>query len=108
MARHLAGQLAPMGDDLKAAAGETLQAEVISRDPLPPFVQAEFTKALTALFERAKVSFSTDPSQTTGLVVRMGGAELAWTLDTYIDGLEALIGEHLATNVDHKAIPHEP
>jgi F-type H+-transporting ATPase subunit b len=107
MARHLAGQIKPMTADLGRAAGQAATAVVTSHDVLPAaaqmIVSGEFEKA----FPNVPVTFKTDSAQAPGLVLRMGGGQVAWTVDSYIDGLGALISDQLATSQNLKAQRHE-
>jgi F-type H+-transporting ATPase subunit b len=41
--------------------------------------------------------FTTDPTQSPGLSLRLGGAQLGWTVDSYIDGLERLLHDQAGT-----------
>lgn len=106
MAHHLIGQLKPMADDLKAAAGNAIGAVVTSRDALTPSTQQGLTIEVTALFPNAAVSFETDATQAPGLVMRIGGAQLAWTVESYIDGLEASMEDRLAQSPNRQASSH--
>ncbi len=96
MAQHLVVQLEPMARDLKNAAGNATEAVVSSRDPLAMSTQDTLVAALKIIFPEVAATFTADESQTPGLVLRIGGAQLAWTVDSYIDGLDALIGAQLA------------
>lgn len=107
MAYHLIRQLKPMAADLRRAAGEPAMAVVSSHEPLPAAAHDVLAAKLKALFPEVRVQFDTDAEQAPGLVLRMGGAQLAWTVDSYIDGLDALIAEHLAKGVDLKEQDHE-
>jgi F-type H+-transporting ATPase subunit b len=80
---------------------------VTSHEPLPKSAQVGFAAELKAVFPSVLVQFDTDADQAPGLVLRMGGAQLAWTVDSYIDGLETLIGQQLAGGGALKVKPHE-
>lgn len=97
MAQNLLLQLEPMADDLKNAAGDAIEAVVSSRDPIPAPTQDMLVAELKTIFPDVAVTFAADASQAPGLVLRIGGAQLAWTVDSYIDGLDALIGAQLAS-----------
>jgi len=102
IARHLALQIGPMADNLRKAAGAAVRAVaggavVTSQQALPEAVQADLTAELHKIFPALAVQFETAPSQAPGLVLRLGGAQLTWTTDSYIDGLEAEVAEQLAT-----------
>ena len=64
--------------------------------------QEDLAAEVKDLFPQAVVKFEADENQAPGLLLRIGGAQVAWTVDAYIDGLEALIAERLS-NTDLKA-----
>ncbi|MDV7143254.1 F0F1 ATP synthase subunit B [Tropicimonas sp. TH_r6] len=96
MARHLARQAAAMAPEIRAAAGQGRAAVVTSRTALPDAEQAHFAESFAGILPGATLRFETDPDQSPGMVLRLGGAQLAWTVDSYLDGLEAQYGEQLA------------
>jgi F-type H+-transporting ATPase subunit b len=102
MAQHLVSKIKPMAEDLNRAAGQAKLAVVTSHQPLSAPAQDGLTAELRALFPQVKVDFRTDPDQSPGLALRIGGAHLSWTVESYIDGLEALITEQLASGADLK------
>lgn len=96
IATHLARRIVPMAEDLQRAAGEAKMAVVSSHAALPEPVQSDLKDELSQVFPGVDVQFRTDDTLAPGLSLRLGGAQLAWTVDTYVDGLDALIAEHLA------------
>ncbi|MEB8386515.1 F0F1 ATP synthase subunit B [Rhodobacteraceae bacterium KMM 6894] len=106
MAQHLLTQIKPMAADMTRAAGQATAAIITSHDTLPDPVQDSLRAELRAVFPQVAVTFQTDPDQSPGLVLRMGGAQLAWTVDTYIDGLDASIAKHLTKGPDPRAKTH--
>lgn len=88
-----AGRLADMGDDLREAAGDARQAVALTRDPLPEEVQARLRSDLGDVLEGVSLRFEVDPGQSPGLNLRLGGAQLGWTVDSYLNGLEATLAE---------------
>ncbi len=107
MARHLIKKIKPMAPDLRRAAGQASVAIVTSHEALPAPVEEELTSELRNLFPQISLQFETDTNQAPGLVLRVGGAQLAWTVDSYIDGLDALIEEQLAAGSDNRVQSHE-
>jgi F-type H+-transporting ATPase subunit b len=107
MTHHLLHKIGPMATDLKRAAGKAASAVVSSHAPLPQAAQEDLTAELETVFPGIAVRFDEDAEQSPGLVLRMGGAQLAWTVDTYIDGLDALILEKLTDGVALKAQDHD-
>lgn len=107
MAHHLARKIKPMVPDLRRAAGQPTEAVITSHDPLSAPVEEELTLELQGAFPRITLRFATDKKQAPGLVLRVGGAQLAWTVDSYIDGLSALIEDQLAAGSDARMQSHE-
>lgn len=97
IAQHLAKQIAPMAEQLRMAAGKSKAAVISSRAALPKPAQADLTRSLQTIFPDASVQFEADGDQPAGIVLRIGGAQLDWTVDGYIEGLGALMAEHLAS-----------
>ena len=95
MAEQLIRKIGPMAADLRTAAGAAASAVIYSHAPLPPGVTDRLTSGLAPLFPEVALDFRTDPEQAPGLVLRIGGAQVAWTLDNYIDGLEARVADRL-------------
>lgn len=102
IAHQLVRKIRPMTEELRSAAGQAGAATITSRDPLPPEVQEGLTAELAALFPGVRVGFETDSEQAPGLVLRMGGAQVAWSIDSYVDGLDALISDQLSRGADLK------
>ncbi len=100
MGHHLAGKIAAMAPELRRAAGQAAEAVVTSHEALPATVQKDLTRDLRAVFPQIAVRFESDDTQAPGLVVRMGGAQVAWTVESYIDELDALIEGQLAVGSD--------
>lgn len=96
MAHHLAGQIKSTAADLRHTAGQPASAVVTSHEMLLSSAQDELTAELRAVFPEIAMRFETDEKQSPGLVLRMGGAELAWTVDSYVDGLDAVIADQLS------------
>lgn len=107
MAHQLTKQMKPMVSDLRRAAGHFTEAVVTSHTPLPTSVQDEMTMEVQAVFPKVSLRFEMDAEQAPGLVLRLGGAQLAWTVDSYIDGLNKLMEEQLAAGTDLKAQSYE-
>lgn len=91
IAAHVAGRLAPLSRDLLEAAGESTDAVAITRDPLPGNARDRLNVDLQKVIPKVTLRFETDPAQAPGLILRLGGAQVAWTVDTYVDGLDALL-----------------
>lgn len=101
MAHRFLVQIRSAAKELKRAAGDATTATVLSREPLPPSVQDSIKRELETVFPQVDTEFETDATQSTGLVLRIGGAELAWTVDTYFDGLEDVMAAQLAKGASY-------
>ena len=87
IARHLGQRLENLAPDLRTAAGRAEEATITSHDDLPQSGRDDLTAKLKAVFPDVSVRFETDPDQSPGLVLRIGGAELDWTVGGYVDSL---------------------
>jgi F-type H+-transporting ATPase subunit b len=96
MALHLMHKIQPMIADMGRATGQAKTAVLTCRDPMSSAAKNAVTAALQVHFPDIQVRFETDAAQAPGLMLRMGGAQVAWTVDSYIDGLDALVAEQLA------------
>ncbi len=86
-----ATRLATMSHDLKAAAGDSRTAVVTTQAPLDEALRRRLEKQVATAVPGVAVQFATDSDQSPGLVLRLGGAQLGWTVDSYVDGLAALL-----------------
>ncbi|MBJ3762017.1 F0F1 ATP synthase subunit delta [Maribius pontilimi] len=100
MARHLAQKLGPMAQDLRRAAAKVSEAVVTSQGPLSQAGRQAVQSELQDVFPDISVRFETDEEQSPGLVLRMGGAEVAWTVETYLEGLASMIDAELVSGRD--------
>ncbi|MGB8635999.1 MAG: hypothetical protein WCD66_00510 [Rhodanobacteraceae bacterium] len=94
---HASGRLAAMADDLRKAAGDSLQAVALTHEPLPEAVRKRLSTELAQLIPGITVTFRSEPGQAPGLSLRLGGAQVEWTVDSYIDGLDGLLA-----NIGHE------
>ncbi|AJE48441.1 ATP synthase subunit B [Celeribacter indicus] len=90
---HAADRFDDMAEHLRKAAGSSRTAVVTTRDPLPPDVRQTLDSDLSARLPGVAVEFRTDPATAPGLTLRLGGAQVAWTVDSYLDGLEDLLDQ---------------
>lgn len=96
IARHVSAQLKPIARELSHAAGNSTEAVATTRDILPEAARAQIQADIVKLLPGIALRFDTDPQQAPGLVLRVGGAHVAWTVDSYTDEFEALLNERLA------------
>ena len=106
VARHLIARIEPVTADLRTAAGQATEAVISSRAPLGSDVRETLRSAIVAAFPGVTVEFETDADQSPGLVMRMGGAQLAWTVESDVDGLDASITARLAGGGDLESASH--
>lgn len=95
--RHIGKQLEPMAAELKQAAAGSQQALVTTRDALPVATQNLLQQHVEQWLPKVSLSFATDAQQAPGLVMQVGGAQVAWTTDSYMDELAELLTQHAST-----------
>jgi F-type H+-transporting ATPase subunit b len=103
IAAHLARKISGMAEDLQHAAGEAAAGVVTTHAALPGDVKDQITTELSHRFPGIVLRFDVDASHSPGLSLRLGGAHLAWTVESYIDDLGALMAEDLAAAADMRA-----
>ncbi len=86
-------RLPEMTDDLRDAAGDSRNAVVTTRGALTTNLEASIRDALGTALPGTEVRFETDASLSPGLSLRMGGAQLGWTVDAYVDGLRHMLDD---------------
>ena len=101
--RHIGKRLEPLVAELDKAAGDSTQAIATTREPLPETAQSELKTELTKLMPAMTLRFETDAEQAPGLVLRVGGAQVAWTIDSYTDEFDALLNERLTSGTSGRA-----
>ncbi len=93
IALHAASRLRGVAEALRDGAGEAREAVALTRDALPAEVQAEVRAALKDALPGFALRFDTDPALPPGLSLRLGGAQAGWTVDSYLDGLDAALDD---------------
>ncbi len=84
-------RLPAMAGDLARAAGESREAIVTTQSALPGDLQADLERRIIGALPEIKVQFRTDPGNAPGLGLRVGGAQLGWTTDSYVGGLKQIL-----------------
>lgn len=87
LVRHISKRLAPLAAELKDAAGENQNAVATTHEALPEAAQVQLQADINQLLPSLTLKFVIDPEQAPGLVLRVGGAQIAWTIDSYADEL---------------------
>lgn len=98
IALHVTAKLKPMASDLLAATGSAQEAVASTHTRLSEQAKATLTDALAALIPELPLRFVVDEAQAPGLVLRIGSAQVAWTVDSYTEELVGLLTERLATD----------
>lgn len=92
--RHIGKQLQPMAGELVQASAGSKKAQVTTRDALPAATQVLVQAEVQQWLPDVALSFVTDALQAPGLVMQVGGAQVAWTTDSYMDELAELLSQH--------------
>lgn len=86
-------RLPDMAADLREATGDSSEAVVTTQRPLPDELCARIRDTITHAVPGSRVSFETDAALSPGLSLRMGGAQLEWTVEAYVDGLADMLDD---------------
>ncbi|HNP37564.1 MAG TPA: hypothetical protein PKK10_17085 [Woeseiaceae bacterium] len=97
--RHVSKQLQVIAGELSHAAGDSTEAVASTRDALPEAARLRMQAEVEKLLPGMTLRFATDPQQAPGLILRVGGAQVAWTIDSYTDEFDALLDERTSARV---------
>lgn len=103
--RHVSARLQPIASELLQAAGDSTEAVATTRDTLPKAAQLQLQSEIERLLPGIALRSEIDPQQPPGLVLRVGGAQVAWTIDSYTDELDARLNERLAAGISGRMQP---
>ena len=95
--RHVGKQLEPIAAELVQAAAGNLKAQVSTRDVLSAATQALLQTEVQQWLPDVTLSFTTDAQQSPGLVMQVGGAQVSWTTDSYMDEFAELLTTHASS-----------
>lgn len=101
--RHVGKRLEPLAGELKKAAAGSTQAIATTREHLPETAQSQLKTDLKKLLPAVTLNFETNADQAPGLILRIGGAQVAWTVDSYTDEFDALLNERLSAGGSGRA-----
>lgn len=87
LVRHISKRIEPLANELLDAAGDSKNAVATTHEPLPEVARKQLQADIAKLLPSFTLSFATDADQAPGLVLRIGGAQVAWTIDSYADEL---------------------
>ncbi|MFA5627240.1 MAG: F0F1 ATP synthase subunit delta [Thiohalomonadaceae bacterium] len=93
LVRHVSQRLTPLVEELAEASGDSTTALATTREPLPEAAQARLRTDLKQLLPNLELNFAIEAEQAPGLILRVGGAQVEWTVDSYIDELDNLLNE---------------
>lgn len=91
-------QLAGIADKLRTATGDNRDATALTQCPLSSTAQNKLRKKIGAVLPEFKLTFKTDPALSAGLTLRLGGAQVGWTIDSYMAGLDQALEDQTAHN----------
>ncbi|MCZ2293014.1 MAG: hypothetical protein LC125_13830 [Burkholderiales bacterium] len=97
IARRIGRQLEPMAAELSAAAGTHTEAIVTTHEALDDDAQAQMREEFAALLPGVRLRFAVDREQAPGIVMQLGAARVAWTIDSYLDDFESAMLEDQVT-----------
>jgi F-type H+-transporting ATPase subunit b len=103
--RQVSTRLRPIASELSEAAGDSKEAVATSRDTLPEAAQALMQEDIKNLLPGISLRFETDSQQSPGLILRVGGAQVAWTVDSYTEEFDALLSERMAAGASGRMQP---
>jgi len=90
------GQLRDLDDEARGQIADAGSATVKSRFELSAGAKRKLNKAVHDLLgEELDVDYATDGGVAGGIVLEAGSRRVAWTLESWLDGLEATVRERL-------------
>ncbi|MFA5663299.1 hypothetical protein [Castellaniella sp.] len=102
IARKAAQQIRPLVTELGATVAAGQQARVSTHQPLAPEARQRLDTDLQTVLPGVQLDYATDPEQSPGLILQMGGVQLAWTIDSYMDELDDRVAQHHAAALRHE------
>ena len=105
--RQLGRRLAAMDAELRAAVGASRQARVTTHAPLAAAQQQALQAGLAPLLPGVALEFVVDAEQAPGVVLQVGGARVAWTVDSYMDEFDAALMQDQAASLAAQLPRHD-
>ncbi|NLY16495.1 MAG: F0F1 ATP synthase subunit B [Gammaproteobacteria bacterium] len=93
MLQRLPQRIEPMLAELQPAIGSKHQATITSASEICSQGQQQFVTDMKKLLPQLQWEFVLDEKQSPGLRLQMGGAQLDWTIESYVDSLRRLMSE---------------
>ena len=100
--RHVSTHLHAIAAELSQAIDDNSVAVATTYEALPEAAQMQLQTDMDKLLPGIALRFETDAQQSPGLILRVGSAQVAWTLDSYIDEFDALLNDRLATDISNR------
>lgn len=88
MVAHAATRIKERASELRTAAGNSREAVVLTHDALSGAEQEALRREFASVLPEFDLAFETNQDISTGLSLRLGGAQVEWTLDSYLSGLD--------------------
>jgi len=95
IAARLESHLAELGPDLQRAGAASDGAVAVSSFPLTEARRKHLQRAFQNAVKDVSLTFRTDPKESPGLTIQLGGVCIGWTVETYLDGLEEALRARL-------------
>lgn len=105
IAQHLTEKIQPLAAEIRHSAAGNKQVLINSQAPLPNKAQANLTSAMQQILPQAEVEFNSSPDNPLGIQLQVGGVQLAWTVDSYLEDLNQLLTDNTAHLLQEKQ-PH--
>lgn len=93
---HAGQQIKACSAELQSAATGAQMAIVVTQSSLSDAARERLTDQVTQTLPGVRLQFKTDPAQSPGLIMRIGGAQVSWTLDSYVESLTQMVEDQIA------------
>lgn len=105
IAQQLISKMQPLAAEIRHSAAGNKQVLINSQTPLASVTQANLTLAMQQILPQAEVEFNSSTDNALGIQLQVGGVQLAWTLDSYLEDLSQLLTDNTAHLLQEKQ-PH--
>ncbi|NND91876.1 MAG: F0F1 ATP synthase subunit B [Granulosicoccus sp.] len=93
---HAVARSSGMGEQFRQAAATHDHATITTQQALPDDMQEQLREEFGRALPDTELAFVSEPEHSPGLTLRLGGVQLSWTVDSYLDGLDELLREGMA------------
>lgn len=104
IARYVAGRLQPLMASLQTTTEHATEAVITTRGELSAQGRAQVTAALRDTLPEFQLRFEVEPEQAPGLILRVGGVQVAWTVDSYMNSFDDLMNERLTQGAPSRSV----